>query len=134
MGGFFAFIMFSPAVWIFSFYQNAADTIAEMHEPIGRKISIMRDVEVVFKKQVPFSVLLVGMDEREGDGGCSDSIVVMTGIPTVQSTKMVSIPRDTYTDIIGRNAKDKINHAHAFGGTAMAVATVEFIARHPNLL
>lgn len=67
-----------------SFYQNAADTIAEMHEPIGRKISIMRDVEVVFKKQVPFLVLLIGVDEREGDGGSSDPIAVMTGIPTVQ--------------------------------------------------
>ena len=29
----------------------------------------MREAEVVFKKQDPFSVLLLGVDEREGDVG-----------------------------------------------------------------
>ena len=131
LGGIVTLIMLTPLIWIFSFYLNAADTVAEMHEPIGRKISVMRDVEVIFKKQDPFSVLLLGVDEREGDGGRSDTIVVMTVNPTVQSTKMVSIPRDTYTEIIGRNAKDKINHAYAFGGTAMAVASVESLLDIP---
>jgi LCP family protein required for cell wall assembly len=38
---------------------------------------------------------------------------------------MVSIPRDTRTEIVGKGKQDKINHAYAFGGTEMAVATVE---------
>jgi polyisoprenyl-teichoic acid--peptidoglycan teichoic acid transferase len=38
---------------------------------------------------------------------------------------MVSIPRDTYTTIVGKGKEDKINHAYAFGGTKMAVETVE---------
>lgn len=38
---------------------------------------------------------------------------------------MVSIPRDTRTEIIGRNVEDKINHAYAFGGAKMAMDTVE---------
>ena len=38
--------------------------------------------------------------------------------------KIVSIPRDSYTEIIGKE-KDKINHAYAFGGINMAVKTVE---------
>ena len=58
-----------------------------MHELVGRKISVMRDAEVIFKKQVPFSILLLGVADREGDGGRSDTIVVMTVNPTVQSTK-----------------------------------------------
>lgn len=39
--------------------------------------------------------------------------------------KIVSIPRDSYTEIIGKGKKDKINHAYAFGGINMAVKTVE---------
>ena len=49
----------------------------------------------------------------------------MTVNPTEQSTKMISIPRDTLTELIGRDKKDKINHAYAFGGTAMAVTSIE---------
>ncbi len=45
--------------------------------------------------------------------------------PTEKSTKMVSVPRDTYTEIIGRGIKDKINHAYAFGGLGMSMDTVE---------
>ncbi|MEK5071577.1 LCP family glycopolymer transferase [Sporosarcina sp. FSL K6-1508] len=131
LGGIIALIVVAPVIWIFAFYLNAAEAVAEMQEPIGREISVMRDAEVVFKKQNPFSVLLLGVDERESDAGRSDTIVVMTVNPTVQSTKMVSIPRDTYTEIIGRNAKDKINHAYAFGGTVMAVASVESLLDIP---
>lgn len=39
--------------------------------------------------------------------------------------KIISIPRDSYTEIIGKGKKDKINHAYAFGGINMAVKTVE---------
>lgn len=38
---------------------------------------------------------------------------------------MLSIPRDTYTKIIGYGTSDKLNHAYAFGGTKMAMASVE---------
>ncbi|WP_218624967.1 hypothetical protein [Sporosarcina sp. E16_3] len=59
---------------------NAVGTVAEMHEPIEREISVMREAEVIFKKQDPFSVLLLGVDEREGDTGRSDTIVAMTDV------------------------------------------------------
>ncbi|CAM5641450.1 Transcriptional regulator LytR OS=Lysinibacillus sphaericus OX=1421 GN=lytR_2 PE=3 SV=1 [Lysinibacillus sphaericus] len=39
--------------------------------------------------------------------------------------KMLSIPRDTRTEIIGHDTVDKINHAYAFGGVPMAMDTVE---------
>lgn len=131
IGGIFALVALIPAVWFVAFYKNAANAVAEMHEPIEREISVKREAEVVFKKQDPFSVLLLGVDEREGDAGRSDTIVVMTVNPTQQSTKMVSIPRDTYTEIIGRDTKDKINHAYAFGGTTMALASVESLLDIP---
>ena len=39
--------------------------------------------------------------------------------PKTKSMKITSIPRDTYTEIIGKGKK--INHAYAFGGIDMAV-------------
>lgn len=39
--------------------------------------------------------------------------------------KITSIPRDSYTEIVGKGKKDKINHAYAFGGIDMSVKTVE---------
>ena len=50
---------------------------------------------------------------------------------------MVSIPRDTYTAIIGKETKsgkqweDKITHAYAFGGAKMSVETVENLFDSP---
>lgn len=65
------------------------------------------------------------MDEREGDRGRSDSIVVITVNPNTNSMLMFNIPRDTRTEIVGRGTDDKINHAYAFGGVPMAMDTVE---------
>jgi LCP family protein required for cell wall assembly len=49
----------------------------------------------------------------------------MTVNPKDETMQMVSIPRDTRTQIIGRGTLDKINHSYAFGGTKMAMDTVE---------
>ncbi|WP_225743732.1 LCP family protein [Marinilactibacillus sp. Marseille-P9653] len=75
-----------------------------------------------------FSVLLLGIDTGD-DGrveqGRSDTMMVMTVNPNTEKTTIVSIPRDTYTEIVGRGTMDKINHAYAFGGTSMSVNTVQ---------
>jgi polyisoprenyl-teichoic acid--peptidoglycan teichoic acid transferase len=91
-----------------------------MHEPIERP-----QREITFEKSEPFTALMLGVDEREGDKGRSDTIIVLTVNPEKSSVKMLSIPRDTYTEIKGRGAQDKINHAYAFGGVEMAMDTVE---------
>ena len=106
-------------------YSSFSTAIDDMHEPIEREKSEKREEQVTLTEQDPFSVLLLGVDEREGDSGRSDTMVVMTVNPKDQSTKMVSIPRDTYTEIIGRGTMDKINHAYAFGGIEMSMATTE---------
>ena len=38
---------------------------------------------------------------------------------------MVSVPRDTRTEIVGHNSTEKINHAYAYGGPKMAVNSLE---------
>lgn len=111
--------------YILSVYMSFSSAIEEIHEPIERQLSEKRDQEIVFDQKDPFSVLLLGVDEREDDAGRSDTIIVMVVNPTEKSTKMVSIPRDTYTEIVGKGFQDKINHAYAFGGIEMSMNTVE---------
>lgn len=104
---------------------NLTKTAKEIHEPIDRDLSEKRESEIDFKNKDPFSVLVLGVDEREGDKGRSDTMVVLTVNPETKSTKMLSLPRDTYTEIVGKGVKDKLNHAYAFGGIEMAMASVE---------
>ena len=84
--------------------------------------------ELIDKKK-PFSVLLLGTDTgglgRTEKRGRTDTIIVATINPSDKSVKMLSIPRDTRTEIIGRGTVDKINHAHAFGGVEMTINTVQ---------
>ncbi len=111
--------------YILSVYFSFTSALEEIHEPIERKVSEKRNQEIVFEEKDPFSVLLLGVDEREDDAGRSDTVIVMAVNPAEKSTKMVSIPRDTYTEIVGKGIQDKINHAYAFGGIEMSMDTVE---------
>src|SRR5699024_63461 len=52
-------------------------------------------------------------------------MIVMTLDPNNNQMQLVSIPRDSRTLIVGKGFQDKINHAYAFGGSEMSVATVE---------
>jgi polyisoprenyl-teichoic acid--peptidoglycan teichoic acid transferase len=107
---------------VYNSFKNAVDT---MHEPIERKQSEKRPEPVTFEEKDPFSVLMLGVDERKGDKGRSDTIIVLTVNPNNNSVKMLSIPRDTRAEIVGKGKEDKINHAYAFGGIPMAMDTVE---------
>lgn len=83
------------------------------------------------KQKDPFTVLLLGVDERDHDVGRSDSIALAVVNPTTSKVTIVNIPRDTRTNIAGKGTEDKINHAYAFGGAAMSVATVEELFQIP---
>lgn len=108
----------------YTFYQQLANSVDKMHKPIDRD-SDRRDEDLELTEKHPFSVLLLGVDERDGDSGRSDSMIVLTVNPELQSVKMLSIPRDTRTEIVGHGTVDKINHAYAFGGIKMSMDTVE---------
>lgn len=129
--GLIALPLLAVGIYVAMVYSSFSNALDEMHEPLDREKSEKREKEVTLSEKDPFSVLLLGVDEREGDRGRSDTMVVMTVNPTEQSTKMVSIPRDTYTEIIGRGTMDKINHAYAFGGIEMSLATMENLLNIP---
>lgn len=125
VAGILGILLLLGGYYVLNVYLSFTSTLEEIHSPIERPVSEMRLVEIELKEKDPFAVLILGVDEREGDKGRSDTIIVMTVNPNEKSTKMVSIPRDTYTEIIGKDSMDKINHAYAFGGIDMSMATVE---------
>lgn len=84
--------------------------------------------KVELNRETPFSILLLGIDSGDMgriERGRSDTIMVMTVNPNTEKTTLVSIPRDTYTEIVGRGFQDKINHAYSFGGPAMSMNSVQ---------
>ena len=115
----------SGGAYAFSIYKSLTNAVDTMHQPIHREKSEKRTEEVTLTKKEPFSVLMLGVDERKGDRGRSDTMIVLTVNPENHSVKMLSIPRDTRTEIVGHGTVDKINHAYAFGGVEMSIATVE---------
>lgn len=110
--------------YAYSIYKSVEKTMDAMNQPIKR-INEKRTNKIVLTKKHPFSVLVLGVDERLDDQGRSDSIMVLTVNPNQASTKILSIPRDTKTEIIGKGFQDKINHSFAFGGVNMSVHTIE---------
>ncbi|MEL3958784.1 LytR family transcriptional regulator [Caldifermentibacillus hisashii] len=110
--------------YLYSIYHSLTNAVDSMHQPI-RETSEKRQETVTLEKKDPFSVLLLGVDQRKNDRGRSDTMIVMTVNPKTESIEMVSIPRDTRTEIVGRGTMDKINHAYAFGGVEMSIDTVE---------
>lgn len=124
-GSFVFLLLVSVICYALFFVNELTETAKEIHEPMVRVFSEKREDPITFKEKDPFSVLVLGVDEREGDKGRSDTMIVLTVNPALQSTKMVSIPRDTYSEIVGMGFDDKLNHAYAYGGIEMSLASVE---------
>ena len=78
----------------------------------------------------PFTILLMGVDsELEDIKGASfngDSLMVITFNPDTLNATILSIPRDTYTNIMcmARKRKNKITHA-AWQGESCMIDTIE---------
>lgn len=105
-------------------YFDTKSTFNDTYNPIERESQVKQDIN----KTKPISVLLLGTDTgdlgRNGVGR-TDTIVVAILNPKEERTTLVSIPRDTYTEIYNKGINDKINHAYAYGGVSMTLPTVE---------
>ncbi|WP_284139243.1 MULTISPECIES: LCP family protein [unclassified Virgibacillus] len=112
--------------FLYYMWDKLGDTIETMHNPLARDDDPDRqkEIESIFKKNHTVNILLLGVDQRPGDKGRSDTMILMSLNPKTNSMVMLSIPRDTYVTLPGRN-KDKINHSYAYGGVELSVQTVE---------
>ena len=109
-----------------AFYHNFASSAAAVYKPVGAQP--VRDSALLLEDRKPISILLIGIDNgafgRDGeDGERSNAMIVVTLNPEEQKTTMVSIPRDTFTEIVGKSSYYKITHAYWYGGAKMAITT-----------
>jgi LCP family protein required for cell wall assembly len=123
-------LLIGGGLYFYNVYNDIASAVDKMNKPISREVSKKREAKVEFKQQDPISILMVGVDEREGDKGRTDSMLVITVNPEKKTTKILSIPRDTRTKLINnnnpsKNRLDKINAAYAYGGIEESIDTVE---------
>lgn len=127
--GFFLILLAAAGIFAFFVYRDIRNTTDDMAVEIDREQHESRPEPVnVDAGEDPFSVLVLGIDndeERDYLRGRSDTMMLMTINPNTDRTSIVSIPRDTYTEIIGRGTMDKINHAYAFGEASMSMNTVQ---------
>lgn len=132
-------VMFGYGLYVYHSIKTMANDIYEPREPVQTVVvsqdpqagkAPQRD-EVSLKKKDSFTVLVMGVDQREHDRGRSDTMIVLTVNPVKKSVLMFNIPRDTRTEIVGHGTVDKINHAYAFGGTSMSIQTVEKFLDYP---
>lgn len=108
-------------------YFDVKATANESYEAIERTNG-SKNGSLDYESGEPFSILLLGTDSGDlgrTEQGRSDTMIVATVNPKKETTTLVSIPRDTYTEIVGHGTTDKINHAYAYGGVSMALSTVE---------
>ncbi|EOP16785.1 polyisoprenyl-teichoic acid--peptidoglycan teichoic acid transferase TagU [Bacillus toyonensis] len=123
--GIIGILIVGGGVYAYTVYSNVSNTLDAVHKPLDREKSEKREQKVDISDKKPISILMMGVDQRGEDQGRSDSLMLFTLNPKTKSMKIISIPRDSYTEIVGKGKKDKINHAYAFGGIDMAVKTVE---------
>lgn len=101
--------------------------------------------EEVLKEKGEILFLLMGIDDQDGTGGVkkvkekkiegedrhkatgkrTDTMMLCKFNLETGDITMLSIPRDTRVNIRGRKEKERINHAHSYGGPYLAIKTVK---------
>lgn len=116
-------------------YIKAENALKGAYEADEREKSKLRN-EYVDPKFDNVSILVMGIDENEKreakeDATRTDALILATLNKDDKSVKLVSIPRDSLVYIPKVGYEDKINHAHAFGGTPATIETVEGLLEIP---
>ena len=124
---FIAVVFVSIIAWGGMNYYSFQKALDKMNESTDENLKASaKEIDVE-----PFSVLLLGIDERANDSGRTDTMIVATVNPDLGTIKMLSIPRDSRVEIVGNDTVEKINHAYARGGIAMSIDTVENLLSIP---
>lgn len=119
----FAIILFKTSQGAFENSFNDSDSARQ---------SNLRDSKVNASKE-PISILFLGIDENDNrkkngqstEHSRTDSMILSTLNTKKKQIRMLSIPRDTISYIPKVGYYDKITHAHAYGGPAASMDTVE---------
>jgi len=121
-------------VGVTAYYANKYDNNVDRIDGVFAEIpESTRPVKPIDTGQ---NYLLVGSDIRakgpttgsaapSSGGGLSDVLMIIHVTADKKAAYVISIPRDSWVDIPGRNKKYKINGAYSLGGPPLVVRTVE---------
>ncbi|WP_461227213.1 LCP family glycopolymer transferase [Lacticaseibacillus suihuaensis] len=119
-------------------YHSVQTTTARTYTPLKRQSKeAAAAAETAITKRRPISILLLGTDTgalgRTEARGRTDSMILVTIDPKRETTTMVSIPRDTMSQMIGYYGVNiqKINAAYSIGATDMTVDSVSALLNVP---
>jgi LCP family protein required for cell wall assembly len=121
-------LFLSGAAYATSLLKKAESAVSKSYKPVKtvskRTTKVNPDLDNI-------SILLIGVDESKsrkkeyGNAVRSDALLVATLNKKDKTVKLLSIPRDSYVYIPGKDKYDKITHAHAYGGPKMTIETVQ---------
>lgn len=110
-------------------FTKAADVAADSKVDLARGEQSEKRVEAVDPKQDSISILIMGVDDSNsrdfGEATRTDALILATFNVNEKSVKMTSIPRDSYVYIPVEKRRDKITHAHVYGGPEATIEAVE---------
>lgn len=132
-------VLFVTGAYGFRLYAQAQGSLDKTFQPLaGRQTSSK------INDQKPISILLLGVDTTDNGvrdtesnyKGNSDTMIIVTVNPKTKKTTMVSIPRDTMTQIWKSDDDNtrkiqKINSAYNIGTENSAVVTTEKLTNVP---
>ncbi|WP_338470675.1 LCP family protein [Niallia sp. XMNu-256] len=108
---------------------KAYDVAAGSKEELARGEISEKRIAAVDPKKDSISILIMGVDDSNvrdfGHTTRTDALILATFNVNSKSVKLVSIPRDSYVYIPDKMKRDKITHAHVYGGTEGTIETVE---------
>jgi LCP family protein required for cell wall assembly len=120
------------AAWGAAGYFSLRSGVSEANDRVPRSAARALSPQDGSLLSTPTTILLLGTDLGPGreDTGRSDAIVLLRTDPDEHRISLLSIPRDLRVEIPGYGP-DKINAAYAFGGTKLAIDTVESVTGVP---
>lgn len=127
------FVIFSMifSTVMYAFFKNDVDEAVDK-QPTAEDEFENLDVSS-YKERV--NVLLMGVDvlENSGDGKGTrtDTIMVLSIDPVTKTGFILSLPRDTRVKLANGGDYDKVNHAHSYGGTELAISTIKDFLQIP---
>ncbi len=125
----FLFVMTAGIIGVYmvSVYSHVSNATNKMYTSL-ENVDNLREGMVSLGNKEAISILLLGVDSGDlgrTEQGRTDTMILATINPNTKKTVLMSIPRDTYAEIIGNGSWDKLNHAYAYGGTSMSVNSVQ---------
>ncbi|MDV4936708.1 LCP family protein [Enterococcus faecium] len=102
--------------------------LSEVSKKAATNMNVKYSADVATHLPDRFNVLLLGVDTGEfgrTEKGRSDSMIAAHVNLKNETVKLISLERDTYVQIAGKNSFDKLNAAYAYGGEQTAIQTTE---------